>query len=148
MRLVIQRVNHASVYVDAQPVGTIGQGLMVLVGIGTQDTQGDADYLAEKVVHLRLFPDDQGRMDQSLKELGGSMLVVSQFTLLADCTKGNRPSFSKAAPPDQAASLYDRFWRKVQSCGIGVETGRFGQDMQVSLENNGPVTLILESVGR
>jgi D-tyrosyl-tRNA(Tyr) deacylase len=148
MRLLVQRVNQASVHVDGQSVGAIGQGLLVFIGVSAFDTSADADYLANKVVNLRLFSNDQGRMHQSVAEVSGKILLVSQFTLLADCTKGNRPSFTKAALPEKAEQLYAYFKARVESAGITVKTGQFGADMQVALENNGPVTLLLESTGR
>jgi D-tyrosyl-tRNA(Tyr) deacylase len=148
MRLLVQRVNQASVHVDAEPVGSIRTGLLVFIGVSALDTAADADYLAHKVVHLRLFSDRQGRMHQSVQEVEGQILLVSQFTLLADCSKGNRPSFTKAASPEKAEELYTYFRAQVESMGLSVQTGVFGADMQVALENNGPVTLLLESTGR
>ena len=148
MRLLVQRVNHASVHVDAELIGSIRTGLLVFMGVSALDTAADADYLAHKVVNLRLFSDSQGRMHQSVQEVEGQILLVSQFTLLADCTKGNRPSFTKAASPEKAEELYAYFRAKVESMGLSVQTGVFGADMQVALENNGPVTLVLESTGR
>ena len=148
MRLLVQRVNHASVHVDAELIGSIQTGLLVFMGVSALDTAADADYLAHKVVNLRLFSDRQGRMHQSVKEVEGQILLVSQFTLLADCAKGNRPSFTKAASPEKAEELYAYFRAKVESMGLSVQTGVFGADMQVALENNGPVTLVLESTGR
>lgn len=148
MRLLVQRVNHASVHVDAKPIGSIRTGLLVFMGVSALDTAADADYLAHKVVNLRLFSDRQGRMHQSVQEVEGQILLVSQFTLLADCAKGNRPSFTKAASPEKAEELYAYFRAKVESMGLSVQTGVFGADMQVALENNGPVTLVLESTGR
>ena len=148
MRLLVQRVNQASVHVDAELIGSIRTGLLVFMGVSARDTAADADYLAHKVVNLRLFSDRQGRMHQSVQEVEGQILLVSQFTLLADCTKGNRPSFTKAASPEKAEELYIYFRAKVESMGLSVQTGAFGADMQVALENNGPVTLVLESTGR
>ena len=148
MRLLVQRVNQASVHVDAELIGSIRTGLLVFMGVSALDTAADADYLAHKVVNLRLFSDRQGRMHQSVQEVEGQILLVSQFTLLADCTKGNRPSFTKAASPEKAEELYTYFKTKVESLGLSVQTGAFGADMQVALENNGPVTLVLESAGR
>lgn len=148
MRLLVQRVNQASVHVDAELIGSIRTGLLVFMGVSALDTAADADYLAHKVVNLRLFSDSQGRMHQSVQEVEGQILLVSQFTLLADCTKGNRPSFTKAASPEKAEELYAYFRAKVESMGLSVQTGVFGADMQVALENNGPVTLVLESTGR
>lgn len=148
MRLLVQRVNQASVHVDAELIGSIRTGLLVFMGVSALDTAADADYLAHKVVNLRLFSDSQGRMHQSVQEVEGQILLVSQFTLLADCAKGNRPSFTKAASPEKAEELYAYFRAKVESMGLSVQTGVFGADMQVALENNGPVTLVLESTGR
>jgi len=148
MRLLVQRVNHASVHVDAELIGSIRTGLLVFMGVSALDTAADADYLAHKVVNLRLFSDSQGRMHQSVQEVEGQILLVSQFTLLADCAKGNRPSFTKAASPEKAEELYTYFRAQVESMGLSVQTGVFGADMQVALENNGPVTLVLESTGR
>ena len=145
MRAVVQRVTESAVTVDNQLVGEIGPGLMVLLGVGSNDTDQDADYLAEKIVHLRIFEDEAGKMNRSLLESGGAMLVVSQFTLLGDCRKGRRPSFADAAPPDKAEQHYTRFTEKVRSFNIPVATGRFRAMMKVSLINDGPVTLILES---
>jgi D-aminoacyl-tRNA deacylase len=145
MRAVVQRVTQSTVTVDGQTVGEIGPGLMVLLGVGQNDTEQDADYLAEKIVHLRIFEDEAGKMNRSLLDSGGAMLIVSQFTLLGDCRKGRRPSFAEAAPPEQAELLYDHFAAKVRACGIQVATGRFRAMMKVSLVNDGPVTLIVES---
>ncbi len=145
MKAVIQRVTQSSVSVDNQKIGTIGQGLMVLLGVGLEDSEKAADYLAEKIVHLRIFEDDNGKMNRSLLDVWGKMLVVSQFTLLGDCSKGRRPSFIKAAPPDKAEALYERFVQKVRQLGVETATGRFGAMMQVALVNDGPVTLIVES---
>lgn len=146
MKAVIQRVTRSTVSVDDhQTVGSIGPGLMVLLGVAHGDTTEDCRYLAEKIVHLRIFEDDQGKMNRSLLDVGGAMLVVSQFTLMGDCRKGRRPSFIAAAPPDQAEARYLEFCDCVKAKGIDVATGRFGAMMQVSLVNDGPVTLILES---
>jgi D-aminoacyl-tRNA deacylase len=145
MRAVIQRVTECTVRVDGDVVGVIGDGLMVLLGVAEDDTETAADYLAEKISHLRIFEDEKGRMNRSLVETGGQMLVVSQFTLLADCRKGRRPSFVAAAAPEMAESLYRHFIRQVRRLGIQVATGQFRAMMDVSLVNSGPVTLILES---
>jgi D-tyrosyl-tRNA(Tyr) deacylase len=145
MKAVIQRVSKASVDVDGKIISSIGDGLLVLIGIEQGDRPSDADYLAEKIAHLRIFEDDNGKMNRSLLETGGQMLVVSQFTLLGDCRKGRRPSFVKAAPPDIADRLYEHFSDQVSQKGIDVQTGRFRTLMKVSLVNDGPVTLILES---
>lgn len=145
MKAVIQRVTWSTVTVDDQIVGSIGPGLMVLLGVAHGDTPEDCRYLAEKIVHLRIFEDNQGKMNRSLLDAGGAMLVVSQFTLMGDCRKGRRPSFITAAPPDQAEARYLEFCDGVKAKGIDVATGRFGAMMQVSLVNDGPVTLIVES---
>jgi D-aminoacyl-tRNA deacylase len=146
MRAVVQRVSESSVAVGPEVVGRIGRGLLVLVGVATTDTEKEAVSLAEKIVHLRVFEDESGRLNRSLIDVGGEMLVVSQFTLLADCRKGRRPSFTGAAGPDQANRLYEHFVRQTAQLGIFVQTGRFQALMAVSLVNDGPVTLIVESV--
>ena len=145
MRTVVQRVRQSSVSVDNQIVGKIGKGLMVLLGVGKEDTAADADYLSDKIANLRIFEDEKGKMNLSLLETGGEMLVISQFTLLGDCRKGRRPSFVNAAIPDQANELYEYFVKKVAEKGIRVQTGQFRAMMDVSLINDGPVTLIVES---
>jgi D-aminoacyl-tRNA deacylase len=145
MKAVVQRVTQGAVTVDHRIVGTIGPGLVVLLGVARHDSEKEADYLAEKIALLRIFEDDDGKMNRSLLDTGGSMLVVSQFTLLGDCRKGRRPSFGKAAPPEQAEMLYEYFVRKVAQMGISTATGRFRTTMQVSLVNDGPVTLVLET---
>ena len=145
MRAVIQRVTQSSVSVGDQVVGRIGPGLLVLLGVARQDTEKDADFLAEKIIHLRIFEDEDGRMNRSLVDIGGQMLVVSQFTLLGDCRKGRRPSFVQAAPPETAESLYQYFVDRIRKKQILVQTGRFRAMMEVSLVNDGPVTLIVES---
>jgi D-aminoacyl-tRNA deacylase len=145
MRAVVQRVTRSTVTVDDQVIGEIGQGVMVLLGVGQNDTEQDADYLAEKIVHLRIFEDEAGKMNRSLLETGGAMLVVSQFTLLGDCRKGRRPSFAGAAAPEKAEHLYIHFTKKIRSFDIHLATGRFRAAMKISLVNDGPVTLILES---
>jgi D-tyrosyl-tRNA(Tyr) deacylase len=142
---VIQRVTASDVRVDEETVGRIGPGLLVLLGVSQQDEQKDADYLADKIAHLRVFEDDDGKMNRSLLETGGEMLVVSQFTLLGDCRKGRRPSFVKAAQPDKAEALYESFIDRVRSLGISASSGTFQARMAVSLVNDGPVTLIVES---
>lgn len=147
MKAVVQRVSQSAVQVEGQTVGAIGPGLMVLLGVALQDTEKEADFLAEKIVHLRIFEDEDGKLNRSLVDTGGSMLVVSQFTLLGDCRKGRRPSFVRAAAPEKAQALYDHFVRKVNQMGITTATGRFRAVMQVSLINDGPVTLILETPG-
>ncbi len=145
MKACVQRVSQASVTVAGEVVGQIDHGLVVLLGVGQADTQADADYLARKLVDLRVFEDDQGKMNRSLTDVGGAMLVVSQFTLWGDCRKGRRPSFVDAAPPEMAERLYEHFARAVASCGVRVATGRFRAHMLVALVNDGPVTLLVES---
>ena len=145
MRACVQRVSEARVEVDGQVVGSIAVGFVVLLGVEQDDTKKDARYLADKLVGLRVFEDDEGKMNRSLAEANGAMLVVSQFTLLGDCRKGRRPSFIHAAPPELAESLYKTFVAAVAVKGIEVATGRFRQHMQVSLVNDGPVTLLLDS---
>ena len=147
MRAVIQRVKESSVAVDDQIAGQISRGLLVLLGVAQGDRPADADYLANKIAHLRIFEDEHGKMNRSLLETGSQMLVVSQFTLLGDCRKGRRPSFVAAAEPAQAKALYQYFIEAVRSLGISVETGRFKARMEVTLVNDGPVTLIMESPG-
>jgi D-tyrosyl-tRNA(Tyr) deacylase len=146
MIAVVQRVKECDVTVDGISTGRIDQGLMVLLGVGHNDQTKNADYLAEKIVHLRIFEDDAGKMNRSLMDVNGQMLVVSQFTLLGDCRKGRRPSFINAAPPDQAKELYSYFVERVKQMGVETQTGVFGAMMDVSLINHGPVTMILESV--
>jgi D-aminoacyl-tRNA deacylase len=145
MKAVVQRVTGSQVSVDDEVVGAIGPGLMVLLGVGREDAEVHANWLADKVVNLRIFEDAEGRMNRSLLEVGGQMLVVSQFTLLGDCRKGRRPSFVAAAPPDTAKRLYEAFVARVAQSGVKVQTGRFRTAMQVSLINDGPVTLIVDS---
>lgn len=145
MRIVLQRVKQASVEVAGQTVGSIGPGLLAFIGVTHEDTQQDADFLAEKIAHLRVFPDDAGKMNRSVKDAQGGVLVVSQFTLYGDCRKGRRPSFDHAAPPDHARALYDYFSGRLRTYDLLVETGVFQASMQVSLINDGPVTFILES---
>lgn len=145
MRVVIQRVSEASVTVDRQTVGAIGQGLMVLLGVAQGDTSQEAKFLAEKTAGLRIFEDDAGKMNRSVEEIGGSLLVVSQFTLLGDCRKGRRPGFTDAAPPELADQLYEEFVAALRSRGVNVATGVFRADMQVALVNDGPVTMLLDS---
>ena len=145
MRAVVQRVSRASVTVAGQAVAAIEEGLMVLLGVARGDTSGDAAYLAEKTAGLRIFEDHEGKMNRSLEELGGSILVVSQFTLLGDCRKGRRPGFSEAAPPELAEALYKAYVDVLRNRGIAVATGVFQADMQVALVNDGPVTLMLDS---
>ena len=146
MRAVLQRVERASVDVDGVTVGAIGAGLLVLLGVAKGDSQGQADYLAEKILNLRIFSDDDGKMNRSVHDVGGGILVVSQFTLYGDCRKGRRPGFDNAAPPDLAKSLYEYFVERLRVANLKVETGIFQASMKVSLVNNGPVTFVLDSV--
>ena len=145
MRAVIQRVSHAKVTVEGRTTGSIGRGFLVLLGVGKSDAAADADYLAEKTAGLRVFPDAAGKMNCSLAEVGGAVLVVSQFTLYGDCRKGRRPSFDEAAPPALANSLYERYVELLRARGLTVETGVFQAMMEVELVNDGPVTLLLDS---
>lgn len=145
MRAVIQRVTQSTVSIDSDEVGAIGPGLLVLLGVAPEDNRQDADYLAQKIVNLRIFEDSSGKLNRSLIDTGQEMLVVSQFTLMADCRKGRRPSFSQAAPPDIAQSLYEYFVDIVRKTGITTQTGHFRSRMAVALINEGPVTLILDS---
>ena len=145
MRAVVQRVSRASVEVDGRVVGGIGRGLCVLLGVGRADRDSDADSLAEKVVNLRIFSDHAGQMNRSVADVGGAVLVVSQFTLAGDCRKGRRPSFDHAASPDVARPLYEEVVRALRTSGLPVETGEFQAAMKVSLTNDGPVTLLLDS---
>jgi D-tyrosyl-tRNA(Tyr) deacylase len=146
MRAVVQRVTGASVVVDGTVVGTISTGLLILLGVHKDDTQLDADYLAPKLVNLRIFDDEEGRLNRSVKDIGGAVLVVSQFTLYGDCRKGRRPSYDQAAPPEKARALYEYFVERMRSECIPVETGTFQASMSVELTNDGPVTLICDSV--
>jgi D-tyrosyl-tRNA(Tyr) deacylase len=145
MRACVQRVTEAGVTVDGEVVGQVGRGLLVLLGVAMGDSDADARWLAEKIAGLRIFEDDAGKMNLSLGDTAGSMLVVSQFTLLGDCRRGRRPSFIDAAPPAEAERLYEVFVAAVRAAGIEVSTGRFRRHMLVSLINDGPVTLIVES---
>jgi D-tyrosyl-tRNA(Tyr) deacylase len=145
MRAVVQRVREASVTVAGLPVSRIGQGLLVLLGVGQGDTEKDAVQLAEKVVHLRIFADEAGHMNRSVQDVAGALLVVSQFTLYGDARKGRRPSFVQAAPPAEAERLYRRFVEGVTASGLSVAEGIFQADMDVSLVNQGPVTILLDS---
>jgi D-aminoacyl-tRNA deacylase len=145
MRIVLQRVKSARVDVAGETVGSIGIGSVILLGVTKTDNEEDARYLADKVIQLRIFSDDAGRMNRSLVEAGGSLLVVSQFTLYGDCRKGRRPSFDQAAPPEQARTLYERFIQCLKSSNIAVETGVFQAEMEIYLINDGPATFILDS---
>jgi D-aminoacyl-tRNA deacylase len=145
MRIVIQRVDQAQVKVDGKVTGKIAKGLLVFVGIARTDTETEADYLLDKLTGLRIFPDEAGKMNRNIADAGGSILIVSQFTLCADCRKGRRPSFDLAAPPEQAKALYEYFIAAARRTSVPVETGIFQASMQVHLINDGPVTIILES---
>ena len=145
MRGCVQRVSRAKVEVDSQIVGEIGMGLAVLLGVGKGDTEADAKYLAEKITQLRIFADDEGKMNRSLVDVSGQLLAISQFTLYGDVRKGRRPSFIQAAGPDMGNRLYEYFVQQVRELGIAVATGQFQADMQVELVNEGPVTIILDS---
>ena len=145
MRAVIQRIKECSVRVEGQIIGQTGVGLLVLLGVAQGDGPADADHLANKIINLRIFEDQNGKMNRSLLDAGGEMMVVSQFTLLADCRKGRRPSFVDAAEPKLATALYEYFVEQVRGRGIHVSTGRFGAIMDVALVNQGPVTILLES---
>jgi D-aminoacyl-tRNA deacylase len=145
MRAVIQRVSLVEVKVAGEPVGRIGHGLCVFLGIGKNDCESSADHLAEKIKNLRIFEDENGKMNRSAEEAREEILVVSQFTLYGDCRKGNRPSFSNAAPPDDAEKLYKYFVQRLRGAGLRVETGQFKARMDVTLTNDGPVTFIVET---
>ena len=144
MRALVQRVTRAEVRVGDEVVGAIGPGLCVLVGVATGDDQTRVERVASKLVRLRVFPDDEGRMNRSVLDVGGSVLIVSQFTLYGDTSRGNRPSFVAAAPPDVAEPLIDALVERVRGVGVGVATGRFRTDMAVELVNDGPVTVLVE----
>jgi D-aminoacyl-tRNA deacylase len=144
MRVVLQRVSRASVSIDGRTAGAIGRGFCLLVGLTHADTDATVDWMAEKVAGLRLFPDAEGKMNLGLEEVGGGVLVISQFTLYGDAAKGRRPSFIGAARPDTAIPLYQRFVDALRARGLDVATGEFGADMQVEIHNDGPVTLMLE----
>lgn len=145
MRGVVQRVLEAHVKVDGQIVGQIEQGLVVLLGVAEGDTEADLRYLVEKTINLRIFEDDDGKMNRSVLDVGGSILAISQFTLLGDSRKGRRPSFISAAKPEEANALYEEYVRRIREQGVTVETGIFQADMKVHLINDGPVTLMLDS---
>ncbi len=145
MRAVVQRVSEASVTVDGERIGEIGAGLLVLVGVAEGDTETDVAYVAEKVVNLRVFEDEAGKMNRSLLDVGGELLAVSQFTLLGDARKGRRPSFIDAAPPDVGNRLYEAFCAAVRDAGVRVATGKFQAMMDVALVNQGPVTILIDS---
>ncbi len=145
LRAVVQRVTSGSVTTDSRVIGQIGRGLVVLLGIGQEDTQQDIDYLADKIVNLRVFEDENGKMNTSLLDVKGELLIVSQFTLYGDCRKGKRPSYDSAARPEAAQLLYNSFVKKTSEYGLKVETGKFQADMLVNIQNDGPVTLLLDS---
>ncbi len=145
MRALLQRVRGASVSIEGETVGKISGGLVILLGVEESDTEEECDILAEKCIHLRIFEDENGKMNRSLLDLEGEALVVSQFTLYADARRGRRPSFIRAARPETAVPLYERFVKQIREQGIRTETGQFGADMLVSIENNGPVTIWLDT---
>ena len=145
MRAVLQRVSRAQVAVNGEIAGQIGLGLLVLLGIGRDDTEADAIYLSEKIAGLRVFEDPEGKMNRSVQDVGGSVLAVSQFTLYGDVRRGKRPSFDAAAPPEKARLLYEFFVEQIRAAGLRCETGRFQEMMQVELVNEGPVTILLDS---
>ncbi|HAM87591.1 MAG TPA: D-tyrosyl-tRNA(Tyr) deacylase [Lactobacillus sp.] len=144
MRVVLQRVNHAAVRIDGETVGQIQKGYLLLVGLAPEDADEQLDWMVHKIVNLRVFEDENGKLNRALADVNGEILSISQFTLYADVKHGNRPGFSKAAKPEIAAPLYDRFNEKLRQAGVHVETGRFGADMKVELENDGPVTILYE----
>lgn len=148
MRAVVQRVKSAAVSVDADLIASIGRGLVVFLGVGKEDDAGDVEYLVEKIPHLRIFQDEGEKFNRSLMDVGGEIMVVSQFTLFGDCRKGRRPSFTEAADPDYARDLYDHFVSGLGGKGLRVQAGRFQAMMMVSLVNDGPVTLLLDTEKR
>ena len=148
MRVVLQRVAHASVTVDGEIIGKIQRGFLLLVGVTHDDSMEDMEYLVRKIVQMRIFEDEEGKLNRSIQDIGGEILSVSQFTLYADTKKGNRPSFSKAAPGDVALKMFEQFNGLLRDTGIPVETGQFGADMKVELLNDGPVTILLDSKTR
>ena len=148
MRALVQRVSQASVSIENQVVAAIKQGLVVLIGVGRDDSEADAQYLADKIANLRIFSDEADKFNLSALDIGGEVLVVSQFTLLADTRKGRRPSFTEAAPPDEAEPLIEKFVQLLRFAGLKVETGRFRQNMLVEIHNNGPVTISIDSEER
>jgi D-aminoacyl-tRNA deacylase len=145
MRAVVQRVSRARVTVGDEVTGEISRGLLVLLGVGNEDDQASADYLSDKIVGLRIFEDDSGKMNKSVTDVGGGVLVVSQFTLYGDVRRGKRPSFDDAAPPEKARALYQYFVERIRAAGLRCETGKFQEMMQVELVNDGPVTILLDS---
>ena len=148
MRIVLQRVDHASVTVDEKVIGKIQRGFLLLVGVTHDDAIEDMEYLVRKIVQMRIFEDEEGKLNRSIQDIGGEILSVSQFTLYADTKKGNRPSFSKAAPGDVAIEMFEQFNGLLRDTGVPVETGQFGADMKVELLNDGPVTILLDSKTR
>ena len=148
MRVVLQRVAHASVTVDGETIGKIQRGFLLLVGVTHDDAMEDMEYLVRKIVQMRIFEDEEGKLNRSIQDIGGEILSVSQFTLYVDTKKGNRPSFSKAAPGDVALEMFEQFNGLLRDTGIPVETGQFGADMKVELLNDGPVTILLDSKNR
>ena len=148
MRIVLQRVSHASVTVEEKVIGKIQRGFLLLVGVTHDDTMEDMEYLVRKIVQMRIFEDEEGKLNRSIQDIGGEILSVSQFTLYADTKKGNRPSFSKAAPGDVALEMFEQFNGLLRDTGVPVETGQFGADMKVELLNDGPVTILLDSKTR
>ena len=148
MRVVLQRVSHASVTVEEKVIGQIQRGFLLLVGVTHDDAIEDMEYLVRKIVQMRIFEDEEGKLNRSIQDVGGEILSVSQFTLYADTKKGNRPSFSKAAPGDVALEMFEQFNGLLRDTGIHVETGQFGADMKVELLNDGPVTILLDSKNR
>lgn len=148
MRVVLQRVSHASVTVEEKVIGKIQRGFLLLVGVTHDDAMEDMEYLVRKIVQMRIFEDEEGKLNRSIQDIGGEILSVSQFTLYADTKKGNRPSFSKAAPGDVAIEMFEQFNGLLRESGIPVETGQFGADMKVELLNDGPVTILLDSKTR
>lgn len=148
MKAVIQRVSEASVKVDGKIVGEIGKGFMLLIGIDEQDEKTDADWLIQKILNLRIFGDENEKLNLSIKDISGEILCISQFTLIADYKKGNRPSFIKAAKPDKAIPLFDYFKEEIAKSGLKTESGIFGADMKVSLINDGPVTIVMDSISK
>ena len=147
MRIVLQRVTHATVSIAGATVGRVGKGLVLLVGFTHADTLAEVHWMSDKIVDLRVFADDDGRMNRSIRDAGGELLVVSQFTLYGDASKGRRPSFVDAARPEAAVALYDAFVSSLRATGLGVATGEFGADMHLELANDGPVTLVLDRNG-
>lgn len=145
MRAVVQRVKKGSVEIEEKEIGKIEKGLVILLGVGQNDTEKDAEYLAEKIVNLRIFEDKEGKMNLSVKDINGQILVISQFTLYGDCKKGRRPSFISAALPDKVVKLYDYFVKSIKNYGLKIETGEFQAMMLVKIYNDGPVTILLDS---